>query len=127
MSSPPRSIVLAPLLLLACGGSSAAGARLDSGVSGRVLIGPTCPVVHAGKSCERGYRATIAVYTATGHHLVRTFRSGSTGRFRARVAPGRYVLEGTTTGLPRSQAPIAVTVKRHRFAKLTFRFDTGIR
>jgi hypothetical protein len=68
----------------------------------------------------------VAVYTAARPHLVKTFRSGSGGGFRVRLRPGRYRLEGTHSGLPRL-TPTTVTVRAHRFVRITLRFDTGIR
>jgi hypothetical protein len=95
-------------------------------VSGRVLLGPTCPVQRAGQSCERGYQATIAVFTKPRHRLIKKFRSGTDGRFSVRLAPGRYTLSGTNRGLPRA-TPVKVTVRPHRFTSVIITFDTGIR
>lgn len=113
-------------MLLACGCSSWASARIDSGLTGRVVLGPTCPVQRIGESCERGYQTTIAVFTAASHRPVTTFRSGPDGRFRVRIGPGRYTLQETHRALPRF-VPATVTVRQHRFTSLTLKFDTGIR
>jgi hypothetical protein len=114
------------VLLVVHGCSSAAAVSVDSGISGRVVLAPTCPVQRVGQRCERGYQTTVAVYTAARHRLVRTFRSRPDGRFRVRLPPGRYILRGTHAGPPRS-APVTVTVHHHTFTTLTIAFDTGIR
>jgi hypothetical protein len=115
----------ASALLVACGSASSA-AKLDSGIAGKVLLGPTCPVQRVGQTCETAYRTTIEVLTARRHRLVKKVRSGSDGRFRVQLAPGRYTLTGAHSGLPRA-TPVTVTVRAHRYAHVTIRFDTGIR
>src|ERR1700694_6310826 len=94
-----RAVAVASLVLGACGCASAA-ASVDSGISGRVVLGPTCPVQRIGQTCERAYQTTVAIYAARGGRLVHTFRSGADGRFRVRLAPGRYSLRGAGAGLP---------------------------
>jgi hypothetical protein len=97
-----------------------------AGIEGRVLLGPTCPVQRVGRSCVRGYQATIAIFRTTGHRRVGTIRSGPDGRFRVRARPGRYTLEATRRGLPRL-SPRRVTVRPGHFTYVTLMFDTGIR
>jgi hypothetical protein len=128
MSFVPRipALMLLSLGLLACGTAASSAARVDSGVSGRVFVGPTCPVERPGQVCERAYRTTLAVYAGPSHRLVTRVRSDREGRFQARLVPGRYVLQGTNRGLPR-WTPKTVTVRAHRFTQVTLVFDTGIR
>lgn len=118
--------MVALFMFFACGCSSWASARIDSGLTGRVVLGPTCPVQRTGESCERGYQTTMAVFTAASHRLVTTFRSGPDGRFRVGIRPGRYTLQGAHRGLPRF-VPATVTVRPDRYTGLTIKFDTGIR
>lgn len=110
-------------LASACGSSAA---KSDAGITGRVLIGPTCPVQLPGESCQQPYAAKIRVLGAARQRLATTFRSGTDGRFRVSLSPGRYVLTSVKAGLPRL-APRSVTVRRGTFSKLTLLFDTGIR
>jgi hypothetical protein len=119
---------LISLALSACAGSSAATSStpVDSGVTGRVWLGPTCPVQRPGETCMRPYQATLAVHKSAGGRLVKRFRSSTNGRFRVHLPPGRYRFQATHKGYPRLQ-PISVTVRPHRFATITIRFDTGIR
>jgi hypothetical protein len=123
--SKSGAILVGALALLACG-SPSSSASPASGIKGRAVLWPTCPVQRAGQSCERGYRTTLKVLTATRHRLVTKVRSGRDGHFQVRVAPGRYTLKSTSRGLPRS-TPMTVTVRRHRFTIVKFVFDTGIR
>jgi hypothetical protein len=108
----------------ACGSSSAA--KPDSGITGRVLLGPTCPVQRQGETCEQPYAAKIQVVGAARHRLVTTFRSGSDGRFRVELAAGRYILRAAKAGLPRL-SPRAVTVRSGSLTRVTLVFDTGLR
>lgn len=119
---------LASLALAAGAGSSAATTPrpVDSGIKGRVLLGPTCPVERQGHPCVRPYETTLAVYPAGRSDRVATFRSGRDGHFRVALAAGRYRLQATHAGLPRLQ-PLFVTVLRDRFTSVTVTFDTGIR
>lgn len=103
-----------------------AGQNGASGITGRVFLGPTCPVERVGSPCARPYQATVGIYTGNGSRRITTFRSGSDGRFRVRLPAGRYRLENTHSGLPRLQ-PVRVAVKAHRYTAITLRFDTGIR
>ena len=85
----------------ACG--AAAKAPADSGVRGRVFIGPLCPVVQEGVPCpDAPFEASIRIRRESGK-AVKTVRSGKDGRFRVNLAPGRYVLSPCrrTRGLPR--------------------------
>jgi len=114
--------------LLGCG-PAAARTRTDSGITGRVLVAPTCPVERPGLTCERAYATTLAVYGRGGRargRLVKRVQSAADGHFRVRLAPGRYTLKGTNSGLPR-WTPMNVRVRMHRFTNVTFVFDSGIR
>ncbi len=111
---------------MALGSACASAAAPPSGLTGRVMIGPTCPVQRLGERCERPYRTEIVVLRARDQRRVTLFRSGSDGRFRVRLTPGRYVLEAASPGLPRL-TPLQVTVRAGRFTAVTIVFDSGIR
>jgi hypothetical protein len=114
-------------LLSGCARSSISGSG-DSGVQGRVLVGPTCPVEQAGSACPDRPLATD-LEIVRGPDVVATVRSGSDGSFRAALEPGRNTIrpgENTTGGLPRG-TPVGVTVSPHSFASVTVTFDSGIR
>jgi hypothetical protein len=107
--------------------TSPGAAPLDSGVRGKVLYGPTCPVERPGERCVRPYEATLRIRQRATHKLVATVRSADDGRFRVRLAPGRYVIV-PVSGRPYPQAsPQRVRVRRHEFTRVTIRFDSGIR
>ncbi|MFZ0091306.1 MAG: hypothetical protein WAL63_17485 [Solirubrobacteraceae bacterium] len=111
----------------ACPRSRGAAAHLDSGIRGRVLYGPTCPVQRPGFSCERPYQGSIAIRREPTGTLVMHVRSGAGGRFTAYLAPGAYLL------VPRDGRPYprargqAVSVRRDAFTAVTIRYDSGVR
>ena len=100
----------------------------DSGVQGRVWLGPLSPVQHVGgPPNERPYSVTLRVL-GPGNSIVATVRSGQDGHFRVGLAAGTYVLQGVpgSNGLPRANL-VSVVVVAHRFSAVQVWFDTGIR
>ena len=80
-------LVVGLVSLAACGITAAAPAPTDSGIRGRVLIGPMCPVVQEGIPClDQPLVATIRV-RRPGGKLVATVHSGKDGRFRSTSLP----------------------------------------
>ncbi len=121
------ALVAVALALVACGASAAA--PIDSGIRGRVTVGPMCPVVQEGVPCpDRPLAATIRI-RKPGGKVVATVRSGAEGRFRVRLAAGRYVLEPVSpnAGAPPYAPPVAVRVRAHAFSRISITYDSGIR
>ena len=103
---------------------------VDSGIEGRVLIGPMCPVVQEGTPCpDRPYQATIVVWNADRTKKVRTFTTAATGRFRVPLPPGDYYIDPQPpdSGGPPTPIPQTVTVPANRFLQITIEYDSGIR
>lgn len=126
------SVLPVAVLLGGCGARTVAtdlsdsSRSRDSGIRGRVLLGPTCPVQRAGQTCVRPYQATIFIRTAAAHRLVARIRSSATG-FRVALAPGTYLLVPQNgRPYPRS-SPQTATVRRHRYTNVLISYDTGIR
>lgn len=115
------------LVALAVGSASGASGPTDSGIRGRVLLGPTCPVQRPGHSCTRPYQAWLTIRREPSATVTMRLRSAPDGRFTAQLAAGRYLLQ------PRNGRPFpragsqTVTVSRHRFTEVTVQFDSGIR
>ncbi len=108
------------LLLAACATSS------TSGVDGRVLAGPTCPVVRVDSPCpERPIAIALAFVDERGA-IVAHQQSGDDGRFRVVLAPGRYTVRSDGGGLPFLK-PVTFDVTADRYTALDLRADTGIR
>ena len=115
--------VIAAVALIA----DSSAARIDSGIRGKVVYGPTCPVERPGESCERPYDAKLRIRLRSTKRVVATVRSGKDGRFRVRLRPGRYVVD-PASGRPYPRAePVAAVVHAHKFTRITVSFDSGIR
>ena len=64
----------------------------DSGVEGRVTIGPMCPVVQQGTECpDAPYSAALVVEDERGREVAR-IESSPDGSFRVALSPGTYQL-----------------------------------
>jgi hypothetical protein len=117
--------LLCGLLLIACGNAAPPG----TGVAGRVLLGPSCPLERLNSSCPpRPLAATVVVQDSERNEVARV-RSAADGHFTLNLPPGAYTIVGlpiTSTGLPR---PIATTVvvESGRYASATVTYDSGIR
>lgn len=98
----------------------------ESGIAGRVTLGPTCPVQRVDSPCpDRPYEATIQVVDADGRVVAET-RSRADGSYFAAVA-GR--VHGPS-GLAQHAAPrgdVTVSVAAGNVTGLYIRYDSGIR
>jgi len=115
--------------LTACG-TSAVGGRPVSGVAGRVLLGPQCPVEQAGRPCpDKPVAAEVQVFSAGSDELVTSSDSGENGRFRIDLEPGSYELLPVVSesgGLPYGTRT-HVTVEAGEYRRVTLSLDSGIR
>ena len=111
-------------------GTAASGAVADrapqSGVTGRVTAGPTCPVEQVGHPCPpRPVTATISAQK--GRRVVTRTRSDSNGHYAMTLAPGRYTLV-VQTGSQFPRCPTTpVTVPPNQMVTADISCDTGIR
>lgn len=120
--------------LSACGTRGSATAPLgspssqpDSGISGHVLLGPTCPVQRGGRTCTRPYRASITIRSEATGRLVARAKSSTNGRFSVPLSSGTYVLlPRPGRPYPRS-SPQTSTVNPHRYTSVVVTYDSGIR
>ena len=83
------SALVCGLLAVACA-TVAVGA--SSGVRGRVLFGPTCPLERPGHTCTRPYRTWLSIRREPANRLVAHVRSSAAGLFSVALAPGNYLL-----------------------------------
>lgn len=108
----------------ACAAAAPSG---ESGIEGRVLLGPQCPVEVEGSPCpDRPVAATVSVRTLEGDEVT-TFRSEDDGRFRVALDPGSYVLVAEPGDVGMFAKPVEVTVRASEYADVVVLIDTGIR
>ena len=104
---------------------------VTSGITGTVLLGPTCPVVRNPpdpQCADKPYRTTLAVTTVDGARVVTTFTSDSNGTFSVQVPPGEYAIRSAAASniLPYCSDE-HVVVRASAYTTTTVRCDTGIR
>lgn len=134
---PPAQSLVVLLALLAVAGcevvSSAASptasaARSASGIRGRVILGPTCPVQAASAPpCLTPYAAQLVVTRRDEDREVARVSSGADGAFELQLPPGEYqIVPQPGDPFPHAQ-PLDVTVVEGHFAHVEINYDTGIR
>jgi hypothetical protein len=108
----------------------------STGIEGRALIGPTCPVVKPSCPSAKPAQGTVRIETAStskdgsGGRLVATVETSSDGLFRTEVPPGRYVatfVETRSGPGPGGPRPAVVDVESGVVSDVVIQIDTGIR
>ena len=119
-----------PLWLLAAAAPSSAPGNLDSGIKGRVVLGPLTPSSRVGeKSPEQPFQTTLDIVNAEDESLVRQIRTRRNGMFVVGLPPGDYIVRSAPSDEFRQPSidPVPVTVPAHTFVELTINADTGLR
>lgn len=114
-------------------GTNAAPAPLGgsaTGITGSVVIGPTCPVQRAGDNAcaDRPFATTVLVLTATDSREVGRVDTDANGAFSVALDPGKYIVEilRTASLYPRGN-PVPVTVGASGLTPVRIALDSGIR
>ncbi len=120
------SLVLAAAVVLVACAEAKPGAG-GSGVRGRVVLAPTCPVETVSSPCPPE-PVKAAVRVESNGEIVATFETEADGTFVVNLDPGDYVLiaEPNGTGALAGR-PTSVTVEPGAFARVDVVLDTGIR
>lgn len=103
----------------------------EGGVTGSVLLGPTCPVQRDPPEpgcADRPFETEFVVTTADGAKIIKEFKSDASGNFRVVLPPGNYTVRKAALGsiLPRCSEE-QVSVSAGKFTELNISCDTGIR
>jgi hypothetical protein len=128
-----RCCVLVALVLVLAVCDAASGRVPHSGIAGRVVAGPTCPVETVPPQPECAPRplvATLRIRRVGSEEPATTVRSKANGRFRVRLWPATYVVRALPLAgflFPRPPAARRVEVHSGRFTFITISYDTGIR
>ena len=128
MSQKTLTIVCLFTFLAFKGCGAPVPSNLDSGITGVVQAGPTCPVVRPGFDCaDKPIVATIIVrYASTGLEAAR-FTSDADGTFRVSLFPDTYVLDPQPAGYIGTPPNQSVIVQSGAFTDVVIEYDTGIR
>ncbi len=126
-STPPSTPVRGPGTSLPTP-SSPPSARTGSGIEGRTVIGPVCPVARANQPCpDRPYPATVTIL-GVGDRPVAQAHSDAHGQFRVDLPAGTYTLVPLSPDkYPRPPQPQSVTVAATGYVSVTLTYDSGIR
>jgi hypothetical protein len=119
-------VAVAAVALAACGGGGSSAAA-SATITGRVSIGPFCPVERLGSPCPTPPVSAEVTATRRGDKdPAATARAASDGSFRLAVPPGDYVVTARARNalFCRSEN---VTAAAGRSATVTIDCDTGIR
>lgn len=113
-------LIVATLLLAACGPAAA-----QSGIRGTILAGPACPGPARLDSPCPDRPVSMTVEVVSGATVAATFTSDAAGTFSITVAPGTYTLR-SKSGLPALKSSTVIVVDG-RFTEIELHADTGIR
>jgi len=119
----PLAVVV--LVLTACdGGTGDLPSPPDSGIHGRVVAGPQCPVVREGSPCpDAPWDGDVRITGEGVDIVVSTFDRGT---FAVAIEPGTYEVQPVVTG-PATAEPVTVSVPGQGYAEVALTVDTGIR
>jgi len=104
----------------------------DSGISGRVFLGPTCPVVQnppEGECDDRAYVTSVNVVLmgSSKNSLFAIVETDKEGAYRVALPPGKYSLQAVGVNPFPSCSWEIFTVKPNTMHQLDLSCDTGIR
>ena len=124
-----RLLVVIALSACACGGGSPTPVDSGSGVAGRAVAGPVCPVERPGDpACApRPVAGALVIVRGADGSEVATARTADDGSYEILVPRGRYTVEGAPVeGLMRNPTAVDVEVG-DGVETVDLQYDTGIR
>ena len=110
----------------ACGSEPEPQPSVTNGITGHVLLGPTCSVETQRSPCPTGVAAGVPVVVRRpgSHRAVATDETDQDGAFRFDLVPGVYVV---TAVAGMSCTPTEATVVRGESVHVEVGCETGIR
>jgi hypothetical protein len=119
------TLVLLVAIVALLGGCGGFAGSSDSGMRGRAVLSPACPVEPCTVA-EPPYEGSFAV--RKDGTLVAKVTTNDLGDFEVSLEPGRYILQSVAEAesLPLLK-PTEVTIREHEFTNVELAFDSGIR
>ena len=104
---------------------------VSSGISGIVLLGPTCPVVKDPpdpECADKPYATNLVITTSDQARVMTEFTSDINGKFNVPLVPGEYAIRSAAAAniLPYCSHDV-LKVETNRFTDIIVSCDTGIR
>ncbi|MGH2678780.1 MAG: hypothetical protein ACRDHB_10535 [Actinomycetota bacterium] len=124
-----RAIAFVSFMLLMAACAAEPAGQPQSGLVGKVVMFPTCPVETLSSPCPRkGVQTTVAIESADGDRIEQV-QTGPDGTFRVVLEPGDYLLgarppPGQPDLVPR---PASAKVLPGTFVRVTVVLDTRLR
>jgi len=89
-------LVVIALSAIACGGGSPTPVVSGSGIAGRAVAGPVCPVERrADPACApRPVAGAIVIVSGADGSEIATAQTADDGSYEILIPPGRYTVEG---------------------------------
>lgn len=104
--------------------------KTTSGITGIVLLGPTCPVMREPpepECADKLYKTALVVTTPDGSRIIKKFSSDMDGKFKVNLPPGEYLVQSSpTTTYPLCSSDGNVIVKAGMFTDTAVSCYTGI-
>src|SRR5262245_22411192 len=103
----------------------------ESGIEGQVSIGTICQVERPDQPCpDKHFAASIKIQNKDDQGDHPTVSSGEDGRFRVKLAPGKYKLTPLAPNPgapPHAPGQQSVTVESGKYTHIIIKYDSGIR
>ena len=103
-----------------------------SGISGQVLLGPTCPVerIPPDPNCvDKPYKTNLMLTFADQSYVIAQFSSDENGNFSIEADPGKYQIRSAAAAnlLPYCSSSGTIKVTANTYTSAAIFCDTGIR
>lgn len=124
MHRRPAIALLIAVLLAGCRHAAPPG----TGISGVVMLGPTCPVENVESPCpDRPFQGDVLATASDGSTT--RISTDAQGRFTMNLRAGTYVVIAVSPsgGGPPTPVPQTVQVRTGSYTRVTLEVDTGIR
>ena len=120
---------VAVALVAGVGAASPAATQTESGLTGKVLRGPTTPVCREDRPCYAPFKGTLVFTQVTPGNAPVREQTAADGTYKVLLDPARYrVTTGARTRFGNLVKPAIVTVsKGAAMRRVNFIIDTGIR